>query len=42
MSLHKINHRIDLGTLIDTYDVNINQKDDTETIKDKLEKVYPL
>jgi len=41
MSLHKINHRIDLGTLIDTYDVNINQKDDTETIKDKLEKVIP-
>lgn len=42
LSLHKINEKIDSGTLIDSHEVDIGPTDDTATIKERLEDGLPL
>ncbi|WP_146255368.1 hypothetical protein [Azospirillum sp. TSA6c] len=42
MSLHRINAKIDLGILIDYYEVLISDQDDTLSLKAKLEKGLPF
>ena len=41
ITLHKINGRIDLGKLIDSYDVKISNNDDVDDVKKNLEKWLP-
>jgi methionyl-tRNA formyltransferase len=41
LSLHKINDKVDSGILIDTFDVQISSRDDTVSVREKLEKGLP-
>ncbi len=41
LSLHKINEKIDSGILIDEYKIQISELDNTNTLKNKLERGIP-